>query len=56
MATCLKACIFSVMAYIALSTTTASAQVSGSDERRIQVAVLLDGLAVCFGVQSLRAD
>jgi hypothetical protein len=45
MATCLKACIFSVMAYIALSTTTASAQVSGSDERRIQAAVLLDGLA-----------
>lgn len=37
--------LFSVMACVADLTTTASAQVAGSDERRISAAVLLDGLA-----------
>lgn len=47
MATYLKAYIFvfSVMACVAQSTTTASAQIAASDERRIQAAVMLDGLA-----------
>ncbi len=47
MAIYLKAYIFafSVMASIALSTTTASAQIAASDERRVQAAVMLDGVA-----------
>lgn len=47
MATHLKAYIlvFLVIGYVAQSTTTASAQIAASDERRIQAAVMLDGLA-----------
>lgn len=47
MATYLKSYIFVfwAMACVAQSTTSASAQIAASDERRIQVAVMLDGLA-----------
>lgn len=37
--------LFSAMACVAQSTTTASAQSAASDERRIRAAVMLDGLA-----------
>lgn len=37
--------LFSVMACVAQSTATASAQIAAFDERRIQAAVMLDGFA-----------